>query len=41
MLLQRIFIRYEGKNKYRVYNPETVKISITHSFYIDKQHLYY
>ncbi len=38
---QDIFIRYEGKNQYRVYNPRTGKIHITRDLFLDDQHLYH
>lgn len=38
---QKIFIDYEGKNQYRVYNPRTKKIYITQDLFVDKQHFYH
>lgn len=38
---QGIFIGYEDKNQYRVYNPRTGKVYITRDIFLDKQHLYH
>ena len=38
---QGIFIGYEGKNQYRVYNPRTEKVHITRDLFVDEQHLYH
>ncbi len=38
---QEIFIGYEGKNQYRVYNSRTGKFHITRDIVVDEQHLYY
>ena len=38
---QRIFIDYERKNQYRVYNLLTEKVHITQYFFVDKKHLYH
>lgn len=38
---QGIFIDYEGKNQYRVYNPRTGKVHITRDLFVDEQHLYH
>lgn len=38
---QRIFIEYESKDQYWVYNPSTGKVDITRHIFIDKQHLDY
>ena len=38
---QRIFIGYEGKNQYWVYNPRTGKVHITPDLFVDEQHLYH
>ncbi len=38
---QRIFIGYEGKNQYLVYNPSTLKVYITQDIFVDEQHLYH
>ena len=38
---QMIFIGYESKNQYRVYNPLTRKVYFTRDCFVDEQHLYY
>ncbi len=38
---QGIFIGYEGKNQYRVYNPRTGKVHITRDLFVDEQQLYH
>ena len=38
---QGIFIGYEGKNQYRIYNPRTGKVHITRDIFVDEQHLYH
>ena len=38
---QGIFIGYEGKNQYRVYNPRTGRVHITRDLFVDEQHLYH
>ena len=38
---QGIFVGYEGKNQYRVYNPRTGKTHITRDLFVDEHHLYH